>query len=206
MKKISNEAFQGLWIEISFVNHKNIICGIIYGQHNSPNYFLTYLGKTVEILVSDDKNFYIMGDFNIDLLECQSSKISQEFFNLSSKLLSYSTRTNRSAFIELLLRWLTTSSLTILADFSLAETLFLILVFIFRSSILQLQRKIDFNKLKNIKYVTKTLCWSLSLWVVWNWLESNNCKWNEFCEQIVFIVLQQILYNCRQTRPHEKII
>ena len=28
-----------------------------------------------------------MGDFNIDLLECQSSKISQEFFNLSSKLL-----------------------------------------------------------------------------------------------------------------------
>ena len=119
-----------------------------------------------------------MGDFNIDLLECKSSKISQEFFNLSSKLLSYSNRTNRSAFIELLLRWLTTSSLTILADFSLAETLFLILVIIFRSSILQLQRKIDFNKLKNIKYVTKTLCWSLSLWVVWNWLESNNCKWN----------------------------
>ena len=118
MKKISNEAFQGLWIEISFVNHKNIICGIIYGQHNSPNYFLTYLGKTVEILVSDDKNFYIMGDFNIDLLECKSSKISQEFFNLSSKLLSYSNRTNRSAFIELLVRWLTTSSLTILADFS----------------------------------------------------------------------------------------
>ena len=192
MKKISNEAFQVLRIEISLVNHKNIICGMIYGHHNSPNYFLTYLGKTVEILVSDDKIFYIMGNFNIDLLECESSKISQEFFNLSSKLLSHSNRTNRSAFIELLLRWLTTSSLTILADFSLAETLFLILVIIFRSSILQLQRKIDFNKLKNIKYVTKTLCWSLSLWVVWNWLESNNCKWNEFCEQIVFIVLQQI--------------
>ena len=151
LEKTSNEAFRVLWVEDSFVNHKNIVCGIIYGQHNSPNYFLTYLGKTVEILVSDDKNFYIMGDFNIDLLECESSKISQEFFNLSSKLLSYSNRTNRSAFIELLLRWLTTSSLTILADFSLAETLFLILVIIFRSSISQLQRKIDFNKLKNIK-------------------------------------------------------
>ena len=75
LEKTSNEAFRVLWVEISFVNHKNIVCGIIYGQHNSPDYFLTYLDKTIEILVSDDKDVYIMGDFNIDLLKCESSQI-----------------------------------------------------------------------------------------------------------------------------------
>ena len=77
--KTSNEAFQALWVEISFVNHKNIVCGIIYCQHNSPDYFLTYRDKTIEKMVSDDKDVYIMGDFNIDLLKCESSQISQDF-------------------------------------------------------------------------------------------------------------------------------
>ena len=30
-------------------------------------------------MVSDDKDVYIMGDFNIDLLKCESSQISQDF-------------------------------------------------------------------------------------------------------------------------------
>ena len=42
LEKTSNEAFQAIWIEISFVNHKNIVCGIIYRQHNSPDYFQSY--------------------------------------------------------------------------------------------------------------------------------------------------------------------
>lgn len=40
----------------------------MYRQHNSPDDFLTYLDKTIEKMVSDDKDVYIMGDFNIDLL------------------------------------------------------------------------------------------------------------------------------------------
>ena len=79
LEKISNEAFQALWVEISFVDHKNIICGIIYRQHNSPDDFLTYLDRTIEKLVSDDKDVYIMGDFNIDLLKCETSQVSQDF-------------------------------------------------------------------------------------------------------------------------------
>ena len=47
-EKTSNEAFQALWVEISFVDHKNIICGIIYRQYNSPNDFLTYFDRTIE--------------------------------------------------------------------------------------------------------------------------------------------------------------
>ena len=75
LEKTSNEAFQAIWIEISFVNHKNIVCGIIYRQHNSPDYFQSYY----EEMVSDDKTVYIMGDFNIDFLKCKTSKISQDF-------------------------------------------------------------------------------------------------------------------------------
>ena len=79
LEKISNEAFQALWVEISFVDQKNIICGIIYRQHNSPDDFLTYLDRTIEKMVSDDKDVYIMGDFNIDLLKCETSQVSQDF-------------------------------------------------------------------------------------------------------------------------------
>ena len=88
LKKTSNEAFQAVWIEIFFVNHKSIVCGIIYRQHNSPDYLLTHLDKTTEKMVFADKDVYIMGDFNIDLLKCETS---QQW-------------TNRRVFIEPLLR------------------------------------------------------------------------------------------------------
>ena len=54
LEKTSNEAFQAIWIEISFVNHKDIVYGIIYRQHNSPDYFQSYYEK----MVSDDKTVY----------------------------------------------------------------------------------------------------------------------------------------------------
>ena len=79
LEKSSNEAFQAIWIEISFVNHKNIVCGIIYRQHNSPEYFQSYFEEVIEKMVSDDKTVYSMGDFNIDLLKCETSQISQDF-------------------------------------------------------------------------------------------------------------------------------
>ena len=80
LEKTSTEAFQALWIEISFVNSKNIICGIIYRQHNSPEFFQSYFEETVERLASTNKNVYVFGDFNIDLLKCETSKFSHEFF------------------------------------------------------------------------------------------------------------------------------
>ena len=35
IQRTSNEAFQALWIELQFVKQINIICGVIYRQHNS---------------------------------------------------------------------------------------------------------------------------------------------------------------------------
>ena len=104
LEKTSNEAFRVLWVEISFANHKNIVCGIIYDQHNSPDYFLTYLDKTIELLVSDDKDVYIMGNFNIDLLKCESSQMSQDFLlSLRSSYL-IPTVDKATRVMELLLR------------------------------------------------------------------------------------------------------
>ena len=80
LEKTSNEAFQAVWIEISLVNHKNIVCSIIYRQHNSPEYFQSYFEEVIEKMVSYDKTVYIMGDFNIiDLLKCETSQLSQDF-------------------------------------------------------------------------------------------------------------------------------
>ena len=44
-----------------------------------PDYFLMHLEKIIEKMVSDDMDVYIMGDFNIDLLKCESSQIRQDY-------------------------------------------------------------------------------------------------------------------------------
>ena len=47
IEKTSEEAFQALWIEIQFKNHANVICGVIYRQHNSPERFQEYFAQTL---------------------------------------------------------------------------------------------------------------------------------------------------------------
>ena len=47
LEKVTTESFQALWIEISFVKQKNVICGIMYRQHNSPESFLKYIEEAI---------------------------------------------------------------------------------------------------------------------------------------------------------------
>ena len=79
LEKTSNTAFQALWIEISLVKKKNVICGIIYRQHNSPERFQQYFDESIENYTALDNVICILGDFNIDLLKAQSSNYSQDF-------------------------------------------------------------------------------------------------------------------------------
>ena len=58
---------------------KNILCGVIYRQHNDPEQFLQYLDMTLEKLKSSDKVVYLMSDFNIDLLKSEISDYSHNF-------------------------------------------------------------------------------------------------------------------------------
>ena len=79
LEKPSNEAFQVLWVELSFASKKNIICGIIYRQHNSPERFLEYFEQTLEKFISTGKNVCVMGDFNLCLLKSEVSEFSHNF-------------------------------------------------------------------------------------------------------------------------------
>ena len=89
LEKISNEAFQALWAEITFENKKNVICRILYRQHNSPERFQLYFDECIEKFTPSGKDIVIMGDFNIDLLKCELSNHSHDFL-CPSKLLSHS--------------------------------------------------------------------------------------------------------------------
>ena len=78
IEQLSSSCFQALWIEIS-CKSKNIICGVLYRQHNSPDAFIQYLSRSLEKFSRHGKLVYILGDFNIDLLKFETCKFSHEF-------------------------------------------------------------------------------------------------------------------------------
>ena len=79
IEKVSDEAFQSLWIEIQLPQKSNIICAIIYRQHNSPKRFQEYFDDKLERLITSNNSIYIMGDFNINLLHDETSCYAQDF-------------------------------------------------------------------------------------------------------------------------------
>ena len=73
LEKISNEAFQALCIEISFAHNRNIIWGIIYRQHNSPDQFMSYFEETIEKLTSLNKMYLsCLGRFQYRSIEMRN--------------------------------------------------------------------------------------------------------------------------------------
>jgi len=79
LEKKTCEAYQSMWIEIQQKNKKNIICGIIYRQHNNPNDFLSYFNQKIEEYSTSGKLLYVLGDFNIDLLKFETCNFSKDF-------------------------------------------------------------------------------------------------------------------------------
>ena len=75
--------FESTWIEIKNNNSKNIICGCLYQhpQHDLSE-FLQYLEKCLKIIAKENKEAYICGDFNIDLLKIGTMNSNQEYYNL----------------------------------------------------------------------------------------------------------------------------
>jgi len=72
IEKTSNTAFQALWIEILFSGRKNIVCGIVYRQHNSPEEFLKYFEDSIEKFVDllKSASCHYSHDFLSSLLSC----------------------------------------------------------------------------------------------------------------------------------------
>ena len=81
--KIQNDNFQSVWLEIKNSGSKNIICGCIY-RH--PRYdvsnFLTYMETILKKVTDENKELYICGDFNIDILKIESVESYLTFYNL----------------------------------------------------------------------------------------------------------------------------
>ena len=66
-------------IEIIQPQRANIICVVIYRQHNSPERFQAYFEETIEKFSASGKTIYVMGDFNINLLRCGTCNFAQDF-------------------------------------------------------------------------------------------------------------------------------
>ena len=80
---IKNIDFESTWIEIENKNSKNIICSCIYRHpHHDLSEFLQYFEKCLKIIAKENKEVYICGDFNIDLLKIESINSNQEYYNL----------------------------------------------------------------------------------------------------------------------------
>ena len=64
-------------MEISFVKKKNVICGVMYRQHNSPESFLKYLEETINKFTSTEKNLIcLLGDLNLCLQKVETCNYS----------------------------------------------------------------------------------------------------------------------------------
>ena len=79
-----NLEFETVWIEIKNQKSKNIIIGCIYRHPHKNNLeeFNLHMKHILYKLNEENKEVYISGDFNIDLLKYESEPKYQEFYHL----------------------------------------------------------------------------------------------------------------------------
>ena len=79
---VNNAEFESTWIEIKTKNSKNI-CGSIYRHpHYNFDEFFKYLESCPSTIAKENKEVYICGDYNFDLLKIDSDYFTEHFFNL----------------------------------------------------------------------------------------------------------------------------
>ena len=81
IERTTNEAFQALWLEIEFKTKSNIICGVVYRQHNSADRFLDHFEESIDHHSASSKPVYLLGDVNINVLRSQTCSYAQQFLN-----------------------------------------------------------------------------------------------------------------------------
>ena len=88
---ILHDEFEGTWVEIKNKHSKNIICGCIYRHpHNNFKEFFQYLELEMCLskLNKENKEIFLAGDFNFDLLKTETDTNTQNFYDL---MCSYGT-------------------------------------------------------------------------------------------------------------------
>ena len=86
IEKTGSEAFQALWLEIEFQTKSNIICGVVYRQHNSADRFLDYFWESIDHYSATGKPVYLLGDVNVNILRSQTCNYAQQLLKSFTKL------------------------------------------------------------------------------------------------------------------------
>ena len=80
--KIQHIDFEGTWAGIKNDIDKNIICGCMYRHpRKNPESFFQYLDLTLSKISKENKEIYICGDFNLNLLNSESNAHCSNFYN-----------------------------------------------------------------------------------------------------------------------------
>ena len=81
----SSGNFESIFIEINFPKRKNLIVGCIYRHPTSKISITDFNTKHIDLLLQtisgENKQCVLMGDFNIDLLKCDTNNDSNLFLN-----------------------------------------------------------------------------------------------------------------------------
>ena len=108
IERTSNEKFQALWIELLFAKQCNIICDVIYRQHNSSErFFLDCFEEAVVRYSATEKTICLLGHVNINILRAETCNYAQQFLDcLQSYALDKTTRVynNSAKLIEIILQ------------------------------------------------------------------------------------------------------
>ena len=76
---VTNDVLESLFVELVNPNGKNILIGVIYRPPRSNlDAFLTNMQNLVQNPILTNKDAFLMGDFNVDLMKCNSQNASQE--------------------------------------------------------------------------------------------------------------------------------
>ena len=84
--KIRTKEFEAVWVEINNKGCKNTVVGCLYRHphYNNINDFSKYINKCLIKLNKENKEVYIAGDFNIDLLKYETNTNHRYIRNLDS--------------------------------------------------------------------------------------------------------------------------
>ena len=74
---------ESLFIEITKSNGKNIVVGVVYRPPNSDvNDFIQDMDSLITKISRENKICYLMGDFNLNLLNCENHKLTNAFLDI----------------------------------------------------------------------------------------------------------------------------
>ena len=76
------DEFETIWIEIKNSKSQNVLCGCAY-RHPNTNVckFNDYINQTMEKISKENKLIFLIGDFNINLLNHESHGETNDFIN-----------------------------------------------------------------------------------------------------------------------------